>query len=77
MQILHNLSWSNLILDCINILGVEEFNLSGRTVIDFPFTVKCQPFFHIGFVLVLSAFPPGSHEDVWSLEKGFVVRRCS
>ena len=67
-QILQYLLWSNLILDCIKTLGMEELHLSGRTVIDFPFTTKCQSFFLIGFVLVLSSFPPGGHEDggnVW------------
>ena len=33
-------------------------------MIDFPFTTKCQPYFHIGLVLTLSSFSPRGHDDV-------------
>ena len=63
-QILQYLLWSNLILDCVNTLGIEELHLPGENCDRFPFTTKCQPFLHIDFVLVLSSFPPGGHKDV-------------
>ena len=43
---------------------MKSLTYLGRTVIDFPFTTKWQRFFHIGFVLVSSSFPPGSQDDV-------------